>query len=57
MDLAACPECAAPAVLVCDVLAACSKHCGWSCIVTRKVHRDAGMWYEHADPGRGWHRR
>ena len=60
MEFAYCPEpdCGAPAVLLTDTLAICSADgCAWSCIVSRKHRRDAGLWFEHLDPGRGWGRR
>ena len=57
MDLACCPSCSAPAVLVVDVLAICARDCGWCCTVSLRHRRGAGMWFEHLDPGRGWGRR
>ena len=58
MDFGHCPECNAPAVLVVDVLAICSSHCGWSYPVTLLQHsRGGGLWFEHCSPGRGWGRR
>ena len=57
MDFGACPECGADARLMTDCLAICSRHCGWSAIVTTAVRQGAGLWYQHMEPGRGWGRR
>ena len=50
MDLACCPSCSAPAVLVVDVLAdLLASHCGWSCIWSRlqpRARREV-LWFEH----------
>lgn len=56
MDLAHCPDCGAPAVLVVDVLAVCERDCGWSHPVTLR-HGRGGLWYRHLQPGKGWWRR